>query len=55
MNSFVSATEDKQVAFAFSGDGQTANLDEVSIIYEMLIDTNIQSTPYAKIPSVIAR
>ena len=53
MNSFLSATEDGKVAFIFSGDGQTTNPEEVSVIYDMLIDTNIRSTPYAKIPSVM--
>ena len=53
MNSFLSATEDRKVAFIFSGDGQTTNPEEVSVIYDMLIDTNIRSTPYAKIPSVM--
>jgi hypothetical protein len=52
MNSFLSATQDEKVAFMFSGDGQTTEPDEVSVIYEMLIDTNIRSTPYAKIKSV---
>ncbi|CAF4224258.1 unnamed protein product, partial [Adineta steineri] len=38
MNSFVSATQDEYVAIVFSGDGeQTIPLDEVSVIYEMLI------------------
>ncbi|CAF0725615.1 unnamed protein product [Adineta steineri] len=54
MNSFVSATQDEYVAIVFSGDGeQTIPLDEVSVIYEMLIDTDIRSTPYAKIQSII--
>jgi hypothetical protein len=53
MNNFLSATEDRQVAFIFSGDGETTNPEEVSVIYEMLIDTNTQSTPYAKISSVM--
>jgi hypothetical protein len=53
MNSFLSATQDKQVAIVFSGDGRTTNSDEISVIYEMLINTNIRSTPYAKIESVM--
>jgi hypothetical protein len=52
MNSFLSATQNEEVAFMFSGDGQTTELDEVSVIYEMSIDTNIRSTPYAKIKSI---
>jgi hypothetical protein len=52
MNSFVSATQNKEVAFMFSGDGITTNPDEeVSVIYEMAIDTDIRSTPYATIKS----
>ncbi|CAF3415811.1 unnamed protein product [Rotaria sp. Silwood2] len=53
MNSFLSATQEKQVAVVFSGDGETSNPNEVSVIYEMMIDTNIRSTPYAKIKSFI--
>ncbi|CAF0736611.1 unnamed protein product [Adineta steineri] len=54
MNSFVSATQDENVAIVFSGNGeQTIPPDEVSVIYEMLIDTDIRSTPYAKIQSTI--
>jgi len=53
MNSFLSATQRKKVAFVFSGDGVTTNPDEVSVIYEMIIDTNIRSTPYAKIKSAM--
>ena len=53
MNSFVSATQNRKVAFIFSGDEEITNPDEVSVVYEMLIDTNIRSTPYAKIPSVM--
>jgi len=52
MNSFLSATQDEKVAFMFSGDGQITEPDEVSVIYEMSIDTNIRSTPYAQIKSV---
>jgi hypothetical protein len=51
MNSFLSATQDEKVAIMFSGDGTTTNPDEVSVIYEMVIDTDIRSTPYAKIES----
>ncbi|CAF4063108.1 unnamed protein product, partial [Adineta steineri] len=55
MNSFVSATQNENVAIAFSGDGdQSIPQDEVSVIYEMLIDTDIRSTPYAKIQSIMA-
>ncbi|CAF1005925.1 unnamed protein product [Adineta steineri] len=55
MNSFVSATQDKNVAIVYSGNGeQTIPPDEVSVIYEMLIDTDIRSTPYAKIQSIMA-
>ena len=53
MNSFLSATQDEKVAIAFSGDGETTNADEVSVIYEMFIDTDIRSTPYSKIESVM--
>jgi hypothetical protein len=53
MNSFLSATQDEDVAILFSGDGVTTAADEVSVIYQMLIDTNIRSTPYAKIKSVM--
>jgi hypothetical protein len=52
MNSFLSATQDENVAIVFSGNGTTTNPDEVSVIYEMLIDTDIRSTPYAKIESI---
>jgi hypothetical protein len=51
MNSFLSATQKEDVAIPFSGDGTTTHSDEVSVIYEMLIDTDIRSTPYAKIKS----
>ena len=50
-NSFTSATEDLDVAFMFSGDGTTTSPDEVSVIFEMSIDTNIRSTPFARIRS----
>ncbi|CAF0732441.1 unnamed protein product [Adineta steineri] len=54
MNSFTSATQDENVAIVFSGDGeQTIPPDEVSVIFEMLIDTDIRSTPYTKIQSVM--
>jgi hypothetical protein len=53
MNSFLSVPEDEQVAIAFSGDGITTELDEIPVIYEMLINTNIRSTPYAKRKSII--
>jgi hypothetical protein len=52
MNSFLSATQDEDVAIAFSGNGTTKKPDEVSVIYEILIDTDIRSTPYAKIESI---
>ncbi|CAF1005995.1 unnamed protein product [Adineta steineri] len=55
MNSFVSATQDENVAIVYSGNGdQSIPPDEVSVIYEMLIDTDIRSTPYAKIESIMA-
>ena len=50
-NSFTAATEDRAVAFMFSGDGTTTSPDEVSVIFEMSIDTNIRSTPFARIRS----
>jgi hypothetical protein len=49
MNSFLSATRDKGVAFIFSGNGETKEPDEVSVIYKIFINTDIRSTPYAKI------
>ncbi|CAF1518878.1 unnamed protein product [Adineta ricciae] len=52
MNSFMSTTQDIEVAIAFSGDGSSEmKPDEISVIYEMTINTNIRSTPYAKIKS----
>ncbi|CAF1494133.1 unnamed protein product [Adineta steineri] len=53
MNSFTSATQDQNVAIIFSGNGEQTNPDEVSVIYEMLIDTDLRSTPYAKIQSIM--
>ncbi|CAF0725557.1 unnamed protein product [Adineta steineri] len=53
MNSFTSATQDENVAIIFSGNGEQIGSDEVSVIYEMLIDTDIRSTPYAKIQSMM--
>ncbi|CAF3850166.1 unnamed protein product [Rotaria magnacalcarata] len=52
MNSFISATQDPAVARVFSGMGENLQPDEVSVIYEMTIDTNIRSTPYAKIDTI---
>jgi len=49
MNSFLLTTEDEEVAIVYSGNGKMANPDEISVIYEMLIDTNSRSTPFAKI------
>ncbi|UJR06839.1 hypothetical protein I4U23_011127 [Adineta vaga] len=53
INSFMSATQDIEVAAAFSGNGITTESDEISVIYDMMIDTNIRSTPYAKIKGVM--
>ena len=53
MNSFLSGTQDEEVAIVFSGNGQMTGRNKVSVIYEMLIDTNIRSTPYAKIESIM--
>ncbi|CAF1508606.1 unnamed protein product [Adineta steineri] len=53
MNSFVSATQNENVAIIFSGNGEQIGSDEVSVIYEMLINTDIRSTPYAKIQGVM--
>ena len=53
MNSFLSATQEEDVAVLFSGNGEMIDPNEVSIIYEMLINTNIRSTPFAKIESVM--
>ncbi|CAF1016060.1 unnamed protein product [Adineta steineri] len=54
MNSFVSATQNENLAIVFSGDGeQTMPPDEVSVIFEMLINTDIRSTPYATIESIM--
>jgi hypothetical protein len=53
MNSFMSATQDESIARVFSGDGIRTNPNEVSVIYEMMIDTDIFSRPYAKIESII--
>jgi hypothetical protein len=53
MKTFFSATQNEKVARTFSGVGITRDPDVASVIYEMMIDTNIQSTPYAKIESVM--
>jgi hypothetical protein len=53
INSFFSATQNKQIAISFSCNGYKLNSDEVTVIYEMLINTNILSIPYAKIKNVI--
>ena len=49
MNSFISVTQVLDVAIMYSGDGKTTETDQVSVIYEITVDTNIRSTPYAKI------
>ncbi|CAF3373462.1 unnamed protein product [Rotaria socialis] len=53
INSFCSVTQDERVALAFSSMGKNVNPHEVSVIYEMTIDTNIRSTSYAKIDTLI--
>jgi hypothetical protein len=52
IKSFLSATQNKQLALAFLESNYTLNPDEVSVIYEMSINTSIQSVPYAKIPTL---
>jgi hypothetical protein len=53
IKSFLSATQNEQLALEFLESNCTLNPDEVSVIYEMSIDTSIQSVPYAKIPNVL--
>jgi len=53
IKNFLSATQNERFAIEFSGDGKTKNPDEVSVIYEILIDTNIRSLPFAKIKDII--
>ncbi|CAF1637541.1 unnamed protein product, partial [Didymodactylos carnosus] len=50
MNSFLSTTNDREAAIFFAGGGILGNPEtHVSVLYEMTIDTSIQSVPYAKI------
>ena len=49
MNSFMSATQDQDVAVMFSGDGKNLEADQVSVIYQITVDTKIRSTPYARV------
>ncbi|CAF1561418.1 unnamed protein product, partial [Didymodactylos carnosus] len=50
MNSFLSTTNDREAAIFFSGDGITPDISHVSVLYEIEIDTTIESTtPYAKV------
>jgi len=53
INTFLSATQNERFAIALSGGGKTTNPDEVSVILEMLIDTNIRSIPFAKIKDMM--
>jgi hypothetical protein len=52
IKSFLSATQNKQLTLAFLESNYTLNPDEVSVIYEISINTSIQSVPYAKIQNV---
>ena len=50
MNSFLSTTSNRTAALFFSGEGTTPDADHVSVLYEIEIDTTVESTtPYAKI------
>jgi hypothetical protein len=52
IKSFLTATQNKQLALVSLDRNSTLNPDVVLVIYEMFIDTRIQSVPYAKIPNV---
>jgi hypothetical protein len=49
IKNILSVTQNERFAIESSGDGKLTNPDEVSVIYEILIDTNIRSIPFAKI------
>ena len=50
MNSFLSTTSNRTAALFFSGEGTTPDAAHVSVLYEIEIDTTVESTtPYAKI------
>jgi hypothetical protein len=52
IKSFLWATQNKRLALALFDENHALIRDEVSVLYEMFIDTSIKSVPYAKIQNV---